>query len=83
MMAIERDFFAQGFQFDDGACVHRPVGCKAEYYFPPHNDFDPLGGCSAFTEKGARRIELLRGIENGTMSIKDPIVVASTKVSKY
>jgi hypothetical protein len=76
-----RDFFAQEFQFDDGSCIHRPVGCKAEYYFPPHNDSDPLGGCSAFTETGARRIELLRGIENGTVSMKDPVVVASIKVS--
>jgi hypothetical protein len=79
MVAIRRDFFAQEFQFDDGSCVHRPVGCKAEYYFPPHNDSDPLGGCSAYTEKGAKRIELLRGIENGTVSIKDPVVVASMK----
>jgi hypothetical protein len=76
----KRDFFAQEFKFDDGSCVHRPVGCKAEYYFPPHNDSDPLAGCSAFTEKGARRIELLRATENRTGSIKDPVVVASMRV---
>jgi hypothetical protein len=75
-----KDFFSQEFRFDDGSCIYRPVGCKAEYYFPPHNDSDHLAGCSAFTEKGARRIELLRVIENGTVSIKDPAVVTATKV---
>ena len=58
--------------FDNGACIHRPEGCKEVYYFPPRDANDKDAGCSAFSKKGNKRIELLRAAENVAGATIDP-----------
>ena len=66
-----KNFFSQEYKFDNGACVHRPPGCEEAYYFPPQDANHRKAGCSAFSEDGAKRIELLCSSERGTPLVID------------
>jgi hypothetical protein len=77
----QKDFFSQEFSFGSGGCLHRPDGCKEVYYFPPEDVTNSHAGCSAFSENGAKRIAVLRAIENGTVKITDSESLLSSGVS--
>jgi hypothetical protein len=66
-----KNFFSQEYKFKNGACVHRPPGCEEAYYFPPQDVNASKAGCSAFSEDGAKRIELLCSSERGTPLVID------------
>jgi hypothetical protein len=59
----QKEFVSQEYMFDNGACIHRPPGCREAYYFPPEDSTRQEAGCSAFSESGSKRIELLRALE--------------------
>lgn len=64
--AYHKEFFSQEYQFDTGACLHRPKGCDEVYYFPAEATGDGEEKvCSATTKAGRDRIKKLceRGYE--------------------
>ena len=68
--------------FDNGACVHRPDGCKEVYYFPPRDANDSNAGCSAFSKAGYTRIDMLRKGENVVAATTDPrLLIGMTQES--